>query len=393
MKPFNYYIPSRILFGAGQLNELATVKLPGKKALIVTTGGQSVKKYGYLDRVVNLLKQNQVDSVVFDKVLPNPIRAHVMEAAALARREGCDFIVGLGGGSPIDSSKAIAIMANNPGDYWDYVAAGSGLGKAIPNPVLPVVAITTTAGTGTEADPWTVITHEERNEKIGFGTDDTFPMLSIVDPELMLTVPPALTAFQGFDALFHSTEGYLAKIASPVSDLFALKAISLINKYLPMAVKDGENLEARTNVALANTLSGMVESTSSCISEHSMEHAMSACYSDLPHGAGLIMISVAYYTHFARKVPARVAGMAAAMGVDTKGMSSEEAAMAFVQALRNLQKACGVDQLKMSDYGIQESDLPKLVENARYTMGGLFVLDPVAMTDAEVLQIYKDSYK
>ena len=393
MKPFNYYIPSRILFGAGQLNELATVKLPGKKALIVTTGGQSVKKYGYLDRVVNLLKQNQVDSVVFDKVLPNPIRAHVMEAAALARREGCDFIVGLGGGSPIDSSKAIAIMANNPGDYWDYVAAGSGLGKAIPNPVLPVVAITTTAGTGTEADPWTVITHEERNEKIGFGTDDTFPTLSIVDPELMLTVPPALTAFQGFDALFHSTEGYLAKIASPVSDLFALKAISLINKYLPTAVKDGENLEARTNVALANTLSGMVESTSSCISEHSMEHAMSACYSDLPHGAGLIMISVAYYTHFARKVPARVAGMAAAMGVDTKGMSSEEAAMAFVQALRNLQKACGVDQLKMSDYGIQESDLPKLVENARYTMGGLFVLDPVAMTDAEVLQIYKDSYK
>ncbi len=334
-----------------------------------------------------------MDSIIFDKVLPNPIRAHVMEAAALARGEGCDFIVGLGGGSPIDSSKAIAIMANNPGDYWDYVAAGSGLGKTIPNPVLPIVAITTTAGTGTEADPWTVITHEERNEKIGFGTDDTFPTLSIVDPELMLTVPPALTAFQGFDALFHSTEGYLARIASPVSDLFALKAISLINKYLPTSVKNGENLEARTNVALANTLAGMVESTSSCISEHSMEHAMSAYHSDLPHGAGLIMISAAYYTHFARKVPARVAEMATAMGIDTKGMSPEEAAMAFVQALRNLQKACGVDQLKMSDYGIQESDLPKLVENARYTMGGLFALDPVAMTDAEALQIYKDSYK
>ena len=393
MNSFSYYIPSRILFGAGTLNKLATAELPGKKALIVTTGGQSVKKYGYLDRVVNLLKQNKVESVVFDKVLPNPIRAHVMEAAALARKEGCDFILGLGGGSPIDSAKAIAIMAANPGDYWDYIAAGSGLGKPIPNPVLPIVAVTTTAGTGTEADPWTVITHEERNEKIGFGTDDTFPTLSIVDPELMLTVPPALTAFQGFDALFHSTEGYLARIASPVSDLFALKAISLINKYLPTSVKNGENLEARTNVALANTLAGMVESTSSCISEHSMEHAMSAYHSDLPHGAGLIMISAAYYTHFARKVPARVAEMATAMGIDTKGMSPEEAAMPFVQALRNLQKACGVDQLKMSDYGIQESDLPKLVENARYTMGGLFALDPVAMTDAEALQIYKDSYK
>ncbi len=393
MRPFNYYIPSRILFGAGTLNELGRVKLPGKKALIVTTGGTSVKKYGYLDRVVNLLKQNKVDAVLFGKVLPNPIRAHVMEAAALARKEGCDFILGLGGGSPIDSAKAIAVMAANPGDYWDYIDAGSGLGKPIPNPVLPIVAITTTAGTGTEADPWAVITHEERNEKIGFGTDETFPTLSIVDPELMLTVPPTLTAFQGFDALFHSTEGYLSAAASPVSDLYALKSISLISKYLPMAVKDGNNLEARTNVALANTLSGMVESTSSCTSEHSMEHAMSAYHETLPHGAGLIMISAAYHSHFAKKVPDRVADMAAAMGLETKGMSADEAAMAFVQALRNLQKACGVDNLKMSDYGIQESDLPKLVKNARYTMAGLFGADRVPLTDDEVLQIYKDSYK
>lgn len=393
MTSFTYYIPSRILFGAGKLNELATLALPGKKALIVTTGGSSVKKYGYLDRVIGLLKQNNTASVVFDKVLPNPIRAHVMEAAELCRREGCDFVIGLGGGSPIDSAKSIAIMANNPGDYWDYVGAGSGQGKPIPNKPLPIVAITTTAGTGTEADPWTVITHEERNEKIGFGTDDTFPTLSIVDPELMLTVPPVLTAYQGFDALFHSTEGYLANIATPISDLFALKSIGLISQYLSTAVEDGTNLEARTQVALANTLSGMVESASSCISEHSMEHAMSAYHPELPHGAGLIMISAAYYTHFAKKAPQRVAELAAAMGVDTKGMSVEAAAMAFVDALVRLQKDCGVDALKMSDYGITEAELPKLVENARYAMGGLFELDPVAMTDAEVLQIYRNSYR
>lgn len=393
MTSFTYYIPSRILFGAGKLNELATLALPGKKALIVTTGGSSVKKYGYLDWVIGLLKQNNTASVVFDKVLPNPIRAHVMEAAELCRREGCDFVIGLGGGSPIDSAKSIAIMANNPGDYWDYVGAGSGQGKPIPNKPLPIVAITTTAGTGTEADPWTVITHEERNEKIGFGTDDTFPTLSIVDPELMLTVPPVLTAYQGFDALFHSTEGYLANIATPISDLFALKSIGLISQYLSTAVEDGTNLEARTQVALANTLSGMVESASSCISEHSMEHAMSAYHPELPHGAGLIMISAAYYTHFAKKAPQRVAELATAMGVDTKGMSVEAAAMAFVDALVRLQKDCGVDALKMSDYGITEAELPKLVENARYAMGGLFELDPVAMTDAEVLQIYRNSYR
>jgi alcohol dehydrogenase len=393
MNSFTYYIPSRILFGAGMLNKLGTMPLPGKKALIVTTGGTSVKKYGYLDRVIALLAKNGAESVVFDKVLPNPIRAHVMEAAALCRAEGCDFVIGLGGGSPIDSSKSIAIMANNPGDYWDYIPAGSGLGKPIPNPALPIIAITTTAGTGTEADPWTVITHEERNEKIGFGTDDTFPTISIVDPELMLTVPARLTAYQGFDALFHSTEGYLAQIATPISDLFALKSISLISQFLPTAVREGENLEARTQVALANTLSGMVETTSSCISEHSMEHAMSAYFPELPHGAGLIMISAAYYAHFAKTAPQRVANMAAAMGVDTGGMSTEAAAEAFVDALKALQMACGVDTLKMSDYGITEADLPKLVENARYAMGGLFGLDPVALTNDDVLKIYQDSYR
>ncbi len=394
MLNFDYYIPTRILFGAGSLNKLDKISLPGKKALIVTTGGTSVKKYGYLDRVIALLKENGgTEAVVFDKVLPNPIRKHVMEAAGICRKEGCDFVIGLGGGSPIDTAKSVAIMAKNPGDYWDYIHGGSGQGKPIEGGVLPIVAITTTAGTGTEADPWTVITHEEKNEKIGFGCSATFPTLSVVDPELMLTVPPKLTAYQGFDALFHSTEGYLANIATPISDLYALKSIELIGRYLPEAVENGENLEARTQVALANTLSGMVESVSSCISEHSMEHAMSAFFPQLPHGAGLIMISLAYYTYWAEKAPERMTKMAEAMGADTAALPEEKRPYAFVEALRKLQKACGVDELKMSDYGIREEDLPKLVENARHTMGGLFTLDPVPMSDEDVLKIYRDSYR
>ena len=156
MEKFDFYIPTRVLFGPGKLDELAVAKLPGQKALIVTTAGKSVKKYGYLDRVVELLKKNHgTQSVVFDKVLPNPLLSHVREAAALCRAEGCDFVVGLGGGSPIDSAKAIALAAANEGDYWDYVEGGKK-----PAGALPVIAITTTAGTGTEADPWTVITHD-----------------------------------------------------------------------------------------------------------------------------------------------------------------------------------------------------------------------------------------
>lgn len=390
---FQYYIPTKILFGPGKLEELASVKLPGKKALIVITGGTSMKKNGYLERVIKLLEKNGVESVVFDKILPNPIHKHVMEGADLAKSQKCDFIIGLGGGSPIDSAKSIAIMAKNPGDYWDYIFGGSGKGQPVLDGALPIVAITTTAGTGTEADPWTVITHEERNEKIGFGTEDTFPCLSIVDPELMLTVPPHLTAYQGFDAFFHAAEGYIATAATPVSDIFALKSIELIAKYLPCAVTDGNNIEARTNVALANTLSGMVESTSSCTSEHSMEHALSAYHPDLPHGAGLIILSIAYFSFFAKVIPDRLTKMAEAMGKSSAGVTDEKKPYLFIDALKELQIKCGVAKLKMSDYGIKESDIEMIAKNARETMGGLFTVDPCELSFEDTVEIIKTAYK
>jgi alcohol dehydrogenase len=387
---FNYYMPTRILFGKGQLPKLHQQALPGKKALIVTSAGPSVKKYGYLRCLEDQLDQAGVEHVLFDKILPNPIKAHVMEGAQLARLEECDFIIGLGGGSSIDSAKSIAVMATNEGDYWDYIGSGSGKGKPVANPPLPIVAITTTAGTGTEADPWTVITHEETNEKIGFGLDGTFPVLSIVDPDLMLTVPADLTAYQGFDALFHSTEGYINKWATPISDIFALKAIELVSQNLEAAIKDPTNEEARANVALANTLSGFVESTSSCTSEHSIEHALSAYHPQLAHGAGLIMVSRAYYTHFAKTgaCDQRLIDMAKAMG--RKDATSP---MDFVEALVNLQEACSVHELRMSDYGIQPEAFDKYAENARFAMGGLFAGDPAPLTDRDVVAILENSFK
>ena len=251
----------------------------------------------------------------------------------------------------------------------------------------------TTAGTGTEADPWTVITKEDTNEKIGFGCAETFPVLSVVDPEMMLTIPAHLTAYQGFDALFHATEGYIANVATPLSDAYALKSIELLAKYLPAAVKDGSDLEARTQVALASTLSGMVESTSCCTSEHGMEHALSAFYPKLPHGAGLIMLSEAYYSFFADKSPERFTAMAKAMGVVTGHLPEAERPMAFVKTLVELQKACCVDGLKMSDYGITKEDMAKCAANARHTMGGLFELVPYALSLDETTQIMMNAYK
>ncbi len=390
---FNYFIPTRILFGTGTLEKLGNAALPGKKALIVISAGKSMRQNGYLDRVTRLLEKQDVSYVIFDKILPNPVKSHVMEAAELAKKEGCDFIIGLGGGSSIDSAKSIAVMVKNPGDYWDYIGSGSGKGKPVTNGALPVVAITTTAGTGTEADPWTVITKEDTHEKIGFGNDHTFPVLSIVDPELMLTVPPDLTAYQGFDALFHSVEGYIATVANPVGDALAMKSIELIAKYLPSAIKNGNDLEARSQVALANTLAGMVESLSSCTSEHSMEHALSAYHPNIAHGAGLIMLSEAYHSFFMEKSPERYADMARAMGENVDGLSSKEKAAAFVNALMKLQKACGVDTLKMSAFGIKPDEIPNLAENAWHAMGGLFRVDPYTLSMDETVQIMKNAYK
>jgi alcohol dehydrogenase len=387
---FSHYIPTRVHFGAGVLNHLHEQALPGKKALIVISAGKSTRANGYLDRVEHELQAAGAGFAVFDEIKPNPTKDNVMNGAACARRNGCDFVVGLGGGSSIDAAKAIAIMAVNPGDYWDYIHGGSGKGQPLRQPPLPVVAITTTAGTGTEADPWMVVTKEDTQEKIGFGNDATFPVLSIVDPELMVSVPPQLTAYQGFDALFHSTEGFFAKIATPISDLYALRAIELIGAHLPTAVRDGRNLAAREGVALANTLAGMVESTSSCTSEHSLEHALSGHHPALPHGAGLIMLSLAYYRHFATvgACDAKMIAMAKALG-----HTGATKAMDFVDALAGLQEKCGVANLKMSDYGIERANFRRYVQNARQTMGALFDFDPAPLSDEDCLKILSESFR
>lgn len=388
---FQMYVPTRILFGEGQLASLHDQKLPGTKAMIVISNGKSTKANGALERTEKELELAGVETVLFDKIMANPLKSTVMEGAAYAKENNCDFIVALGGGSVMDASKAIAAMATNDGDLWDYIAGGSGKGMPLPKEPLPVVAITTTAGTGSEVDQWGVVSNEETNEKIGFGGyDSLFPQIAVVDPELMKSVPAAFTAYQGFDALFHSVECYISAAANLMSDMYALTAIENIGTYLGRAVKDGSDMEAREHVAFANTLSGVVMTLSGCTSEHSMEHAMSAYHHELPHGAGLIMISKAYFTHFIEKhaCDERFVRMAQVLG-----MKDAKEPMDFITALVKLQEECGVADLKMSDYGIQPDEFMTLAQNARATMGGLFFCDRVPMSDEECAVIFEKAYR
>ena len=246
MMNFTFFTPTKLLFGRGKLNELGQQKMPGKKALLLISCGKSVRTNGALDRTLGQLKQAGVPAAVFDRIMENPVKSVIMEGAAFARENHCDFLVALGGGAVLDASTAIAAMAANPGDLWDYVVGGTGKGMPLVNKPLPVVTIATTSGTGSEINCWGVISNPDTREKIGFGgTDDLCPVLSVVDPELMATVPAMYTAYQGFDALFHNTEVMISKGVNLLSETLALSAIEHIARYLPQAVCKGYDLEAR----------------------------------------------------------------------------------------------------------------------------------------------------
>lgn len=387
---FNFNNPTNLIFGSGSLNTLGKQKMPGKKAMLMISNGKSTKKYGYLDRTIEQLKQAGVEYALFDKIMENPVKEVIHEGAMFARENNCDFIVALGGGAVLDASVAISAMATNPGDLWDYVNGGTGKGQPLVNAGLPIVTIATTSGTGSEINCWGVISNLETNEKIGFGDPSLVPVLSIVDPELITTVPPKYTAYQGFDALFHNTEVMMSNGVNILSETLALSAIENIVTYLPRAVKDGQDIEAREHVAYGSTIAGMTMQLTSTTAQHSMEHAMSAYHPNLPHGAGLVMISKEFARFFIEKHACddQFIKMAKAMGI--KDASKPED---FIIALDNLQKACGVADLKMSDYGISRDECMTLAINARVTMGGLFLANPCPMSDQECANIFEKSYR
>ena len=353
---FNYYIPTRVLFGCGKLNELATTKLPGKKALICTTRGKSMRKSGVLDRVVSLLKENGVESVLFEEILSNPNTDFVMAGAALGNAEGCDFVVALGGGSCIDTAKAIAVIMKNGGEVWDYMGGMTGKAIAVEE-ALPIVVISTTSGTGSEINPFAVITKEETCEKIDLGSEAVYPTISIIDPEVQTTVPPELTAFQGMDVLFHSAEGYVCNCTTPFSDLYALESIRLVVENLPAAYRNGADLKAREGMCLANLYAGMVESTSACTSEHAIAHSFGAMHNTIPHGAALCLVCVECFRYYARWVPERLAAMAEYVGYPATPDG-------FIQVLTDLLKALDLEQLDGARWGLSVDRAEEYAQNS-----------------------------
>lgn len=397
---YTFFAQTRVLFGAGKLAELGDAPLPGRRALVVTTGGKSVKANGYLDRTLAELDRAGVSHVLFDRIEPNPLRKTVNDGGWLAHTEGCDFVLALGGGSVMDGCKGICAVAANPvvaadgtesaRDIWDYVMGGTARGMHIQNDPLPLVCVTTTAGTGSEVDAGAVISCEENDEKLRLGDPRLMPVLAVVDPELMLTVPARLTAFQGFDALFHSVECFIANNHNPMGDMICREGIRNAAAALSICVKEGSDIDARTELAFANTLGGYAMVCSGCCGCHGTEHAMSAHHHDLPHGAGLIMIARAYHQHMidAHACDERYIEMARLMG---NASASEPAD--FIAELERLMAACHVDDLKMSDWGITEDELDAMATNGLSTNAALYAHDPSPLSHDDVLAILRASFR
>ncbi len=387
---FNFNNPTNLIFGRGSLNQLGSLPMPGKKALVLISNGKSTRGNGYLDRTLEQLKKAGVETALFDKIMENPVKDVIMEGASFARENQYDFIVALGGGAVIDASAAIAAMAANEGDLWDYVFGGTGKCKPLEKKGLPIVAIATTSGTGSEMNGFGVISNLETKEKIGFGDPGLTPVLAVVDPELMITVPAKYTAYQGFDALFHNTEVMMSKGVNILSEAIALSAIENITRYLPRAVKDGKDIEAREHIAYGSTIAGVTMQLTSTIAQHSMEHSMSAYHHNLPHGAGLIMISKAFAEFFIERhaCDEQFIKMAKAMGIANADKPKD-----FITALVKLQEDCGVADLKMSDFGFTLDEAMTLAKGARSMQGGLFEANPCEMTDEDCAGIFEKSYQ
>jgi alcohol dehydrogenase YqhD (iron-dependent ADH family) len=293
MLPFDFRLPTKIYFGQGRINEIGGLLKPvGKKALIVT-GKSSMKKLGILDKTVDLLRKGKIDSVVFEGIEPNPRHTTCDKAAAMARDSGCDFVIGLGGGSSMDAAKGIAITAKTGISVWEYVYRGPNFKQRKVEEALPIVCIPTVAATGSEADSGGIISNWETHEKTGIFGPPLFPTASIVDPELTVTCPEEYTIDGGIDIISHVIESYFTGTTEAyLQDRFSESIIKTVMRYLPRAIKDGADMEARSHLSWCSTvaLSGLINSgRGGTFPLHALEHVVSAHY-DISHGRGLALL-------------------------------------------------------------------------------------------------------
>ncbi|MCD6414660.1 MAG: iron-containing alcohol dehydrogenase [Candidatus Diapherotrites archaeon] len=345
---WSYYMPAKLVFGVDALDELS--KYVGDGKILLVTGRHAMKKAGVIDRIVDMLDANVV---VFDRAEENPSYQTVDKGVELLDENRCELVIGLGGGSAMDTAKMIALVAANGGSCYDYVFDG----KEPSKPSLPLIAIPTTSGTGSEANRFAVISDNERHWKRGFHHESIYPDVSIIDPKLTLTMPPKVTANSGVDALAHAIESYWSKKSSPMSEMFSLRAIELVFQNLEKAYRNPNDLEARTNMSFASMLAGIAINLAGVTAAHPISHAVTAHFG-ITHGNGCLIPLPALMDYNKEAAPEKVLAIARASG-----------ASSIEGGIRNLKKLAEVLGLKtcFSEVGVAEKDIPLLIGESSYS--------------------------
>ncbi|MCL2918206.1 L-threonine dehydrogenase [Shewanella litorisediminis] len=377
-----FFIPSVNVLGQGAVDDAIgdIVTLGFKKALIVTD--KPLVQIGIAGELVEKLGERGITAVVFDGVQPNPTTGNVDAGLALLKTHACDFVISLGGGSPHDCAKGIALVATNGGNIKDY----EGVDKSA-KPQLSLVAINTTAGTASEMTRFCIITDEARHIKMAIVDKHTTPILSVNDPELMVKKPAALTAATGMDALTHAVEAYVSVAANPITDACAIKAIELIQQYLERAVKQGQDIQAREQMAYAQFLAGMAFNNASLGYVHAMAHQLGGFY-DLPHGVCNALLLPYVQEYNATVAAARLKDVAKAMGVAVDTLDDQQGAKAAIDAIKALSRAVSIPE-NLTVLGVKEADIPVLADNALKDACGF--TNPKQATHEEICQIFRNA--
>jgi len=350
MNSHRFLSPSAIYYGMGALDascdKLASL---GRKPLIVTD--QIMTDIGYVDRLAKNLKEKGTEYSLFNEVNTEPTDQYVEKGIQLFKKNKCDFLIALGGGSPIDAAKAIGIMINNPGEIKDYM----GLGK-IKQEGIPVVAIPTTAGTGSEVTQFTIIADTKNDVKMLIGSEYVIPKIAVDDPVLTMSVPPNITAATGIDALTHAVEAYTSRRHQPLADIFALSSIKRISRYLRRVWANGDDEEARSEMMLAAMEAGMAFNNSSVTIVHGMSRPIGALF-HVPHGISNAVLLPACLEYAIMGIPERFAAIAEAMGVNTSNLSPLSAAQEGVKLIKQL--CADVEIPTISGLGIDKDEFMK----------------------------------
>ncbi|WML31758.1 iron-containing alcohol dehydrogenase [Neobacillus sp. OS1-32] len=382
---FQFSIPSQVTFGSGCSKNIGQVLAEMSLSKVLFVYDQGVKQAGIVDKILSYLKDSNIQAIEFSNVVPNPPDTILQEGAELAKSENVEALVAVGGGSSIDAAKAINILVTNPGPINQYDGINT-----VKYPTKPLIAIPTTSGTGSEVTNVTVITDTTRQKKMVIAGRYCGADVALVDPELTIGLPPAITASTGLDALTHAIESYVSNFASVPSEINSLKAIELIYNNIEEAYKNGSNIGARTNMLLGSMLAGYAFNSALLGVVHAIAHPLSV-YCGLPHGVANAA-TLPYCMEFnarAEKVQSRNKDIARAMGINVEGLSDAEASVKAVEEVKALSKRLQIPSL--SELGVKREQFEILAE-ATLREEVSIMANPTKVTKEDILNILEIAY-